>query len=100
MKTENVKVFFKYEKNDLGQRVINGKIEAVAMNTETKQELARREVRPRHGDVPNKELGRKYAFKKLMTHVMDNNILPKPMVGDLWKQFGSMCRQPNQKLAY
>ena len=100
MKAENVKVFFKYEKNEEGQRVVDGKIEAIAINVETKEEITKREVKPRHGDLPNKELGRKYAFKKLMDHVMNNNILPKPLVGELWKQFGSQCRQPNVKLAY
>lgn len=31
---------------------------------------------------------------------MEQNLLPKPEVGELWKQFGSQCRQPKQKLAY
>ena len=92
MKVENVKVFFKYEEN--------GTTVAIAKNVETNEELASREVRLRHGDKPEKIVGRKYAFKKLMNHVMDNNIFPKPLVGELWKQFGSQCKQPNIKLAY
>ena len=92
MKVDNVKVFFKYEEN--------GTTVAIAKNVETNEELASREVRLRHGDKPEKIVGRKYAFKKLMNHVMDNNIFPKPLVGELWKQFGSQCRQPNVKLAY
>ena len=100
MKTENVKVFFKYEKTEKSQRKIDGKIEAVAINTKTKEEIAKRQVLPRHDDVPNKKLGRKYAFKKLMDYVMDNNIFPKTIVGELWKQFGNQCKQPNVKLAY
>ena len=92
MKAENVKVFFKYEKN--------GTTVAIAKNVETNEELASREVRLRHGDKPEKIVGRKYAFKKLMNHVMNNNIFPKPIVGELWKQFGSQCKQPKVKLAY
>jgi hypothetical protein len=92
MKVDNVKVFFKYEEN--------GTTVAIAKNVETNEELASREVRLRHGDKPEKIVGRKYAFKKLMTHVMNNNIFPKPIVGELWKQFGSQCKQPKQKLAY
>ena len=92
MKVDNVKVFFKYEEN--------GTTVAIAKNVETNEELASREVRLRHGDKPEKIIGRKYAFKKLMTHVMNNNIFPKPIVGELWKQFGSQCKQPKQKLAY
>lgn len=92
MKVDNVKVFFKYEEN--------GTTVAIAKNVETNEELASREVRLRHGDKPEKIVGRKYAFKKLMNHVMDNNIFPKPLVGELWKQFGSQCKQPNIKLAY
>lgn len=107
MKVENVKVFFRYEKQEVtidGEkklvRKVDGKIEAVAQNAETKETIATREVRLRHGDSPDKVLGRKYAFQKLMDHVMDNNIFPKPLVGELWKQFGSQCKQPNIKLAY
>ena len=92
MNAGNVKVFFKYEEN--------GTTVAIAKNVETNEEIASREVRLRHGDKPEKIVGRKYAFKKLMNHVMDNNIFPKPLVGELWKQFGSQCRQPNIKLAY
>lgn len=100
MKADNVKVFFKYEKNEEGQRIVDGKIEAIAIDVDTKEEITKREVKPRHGDTPNKELGRKYAFKKLMDHVMENNIFEKQIVGELWKQFGSQCKQPNIKLAY
>lgn len=92
MNAGNVKVFFKYEEN--------GTTVAIAKNVETNEEIASREVRLRHGDKPEKIVGRKYAFKKLMNHVMDNNIFPKPLVGELWKQFGSQCKQPNIKLAY
>jgi len=56
MKVENVKVFFKYEEN--------GTTVAIAKNVETNEELASREVRLRHGDKPEKIVGRKYAFKK------------------------------------
>ena len=100
MKGSTTKVFFKYEKDQNGHRKINGQIEAFAINLESKSVLATRRVIPRHGDVPNKLIGRKYAFKKLMTHIMENNLLPKPEVGELWKSFGSMCKQPNVKLAY
>lgn len=92
MKVENVKVFFKYKEN--------GTTVAIAKNVESNKEITTREVILRHGDKPNKIVGRKYAFKKLMTHVLDNNIFPKPLVGELWKQFGSQCKQPNIKLAY
>ena len=92
MKAQNVKVFFRYQEN--------GTTVAIAKNVETNLELASREVRLRHGDKPEKIVGRKYAFKKLMTYVMANNIFPKPVVGELWQQFGSECKQPNIKLAY
>ena len=92
MKTENVKVFFKYKEN--------GTTVAIAKNVESNEEITTREVMLRHGDKPNKIVGRKYAFKKLMTHVLDNNLFPKHLVGELWKQFGSQCKQPNFKLAY
>lgn len=92
MKAENVKVFFKYKEN--------GTTVAIAKNVELNEEITTREVMLRHGDKPNKIVGRKYAFKKLMTHVLNNNIFPKPVVGELWKQFGSQCKQPNIKLAY
>lgn len=92
MKTENVKVFFRYEEN--------GAIKAIAKNVANNEEIASREVKLRHGDKPNKQVGRKYAFKKLMTHVMEQQLLPKPEVGELWKQFGSQCKQPKVKLAY
>lgn len=92
MKVKNVKVFFKYKEN--------GTTVAIAKNVESNEEITTREVILRHDDKPNKIVGRKYAFKKLMTHVLDNNIFPKPLVGELWKQFGSQCKQPNIKLAY
>lgn len=92
MKTEKTKVFFKYEEN--------GAIKAIAKNVQTNEEIASREVKLRHGDSPNKLVGRKYAFKKLMNHAMQNNLLPGKEVEALWKQFGSNCKQPNVKLAY
>jgi len=92
MKVGNVKVFFRYEEN--------GTTRAIAKNVETEEEIASREVKLRHGDKPNKELGRKYVFKKLMDHAMNNNILPKSQVGELWVQFGANCKQPSNKLAY
>lgn len=100
MKTENTKVFFRYERDQEGQKVQDGKIEVVAVNLENGNEIARREVQLRHGDKPNKELGRKYAFKKLMSHALNNNLLPGKEVENLWKQFGSTCKQPERKLAY
>jgi hypothetical protein len=93
MKGQITKVFFKYAEDQ-------SKIEAIAINLETKEEVARREVIRRHGDRPCKVLGRKYAFKKLMTHVLQNKILPGKEVEALWKSFGSMCKQPAEKLAY
>ena len=92
MKTDQTKVFFKYEEN--------GTIVAVAKDLTTNEEVATREVKLRHGDVPNKIIGRKYAFKKLMDYSLANNLLPKPEIGELWKLFGSTCKQPQQKLAY
>ena len=92
MKVGNVKVFFRYEEN--------GTTRAIAKNVETEQEIASREVKLRHGDSPNKLIGRKYAFKKLMNHAMQNNLLPGKEVEALWKEFGSKCKQPNIKLAY
>ena len=100
MKTDQTKVFFKYEQNENGTRKVDGKIEAIAIDLSTKQEIVRREVKPRHGDTPDKLVGRKYAFKKLMTHSLENNLIPKSEIGLLWKSFGSMCKQPIQKLAY
>ncbi len=93
MKTETTKVFFRYPEGE-------AKIIAVAKNVATDQEIATREVVLRHGDKPDKRIGRKYAFKKLMNHVMNEQLLPKPEVGELWKQFGSQCKQPKVKLAY
>ena len=92
MKTDLTKVFFRYEEN--------GTIKAIAKDLTSNEEIATREVKLRHGDSNNKLIGRKYAFKKLMTHIMDNNILPNIEVGNLWKQFGSTCKQPINKLAY
>ena len=91
MKTDQTKVFFRYEE---------GTITAVAKNVQTNEEVATREVKLRHGDVPNKIVGRKYAFKKLMNYVMEYNLISNIEVGLLWKQFGSTCKQPQQKLAY
>lgn len=92
MKTDQTKVFFRYDEN--------GTIIAVAKNVQTNEEIVTREVKLRHGDVRNKVIGRKYAFKKLMDYSLANNLLPKPEIGALWKLFGSTCKQPNQKLAY
>lgn len=63
MKTDQTKVFFRYEE---------GTITAVAKNVQTNEEVATREVKLRHGDVPNKVVGRKYAFKKLMETIWFN----------------------------
>ena len=92
MKVGNVKVFFRYEEN--------GTTRAIAKNVETEQEIASREVKLRHGDKPCKIIGRKYVFKKLMTHALDNNLLPGAQVEAFWKQFSSTCKQPTTKLAY
>ena len=107
MKTNQTKVFFKYEKEEIqtpeGLKLVNkpnGSITAVAKNIQTGEEITTREVKLRHGDKPNKIVGRKYAFKKLMDHSLANNLLPKPEIGALWKQFGSTCKQPSEKLIY
>lgn len=92
MKTDQTRVFFKYEEN--------GEIKAIMKSVETDQEIASRIVKPRHGDVPNKVIGRKYAFKKLMTHSLEKELIPRTEVGLLWKLFGSTCKQPEKKLAY
>lgn len=92
MKTDQTKVFFRYSED--------GTITAVAKNVKTNEEIATREVKLRHGDIPNKIVGRKYAFKKLMDHSLTNNLLPGKEVENLWKLFGSTCKQPQQKLAY
>ena len=92
MKTDQTKVFFRYDEN--------GTITAIAKNVQTNEEVATREVKLRHGDIPNKVVGRKYAFKKLMDCSLTNNLLPKPEIGALWKLFGSTCKQPQQKLTY
>jgi len=100
MKSNNVKVFFKYEKDENKHRKVDGVIEAIAVNTETKEEIARRMVTPRHGDKPDKVLGRKYAFKKLMDFSLQNHLIENKTVEGLWKSFGQMCKQPSVKLAY
>lgn len=107
MKSQNTKVFFRYETEEVvvdGQPKIvkkeNGKTEAIMINSQTGEEIARREVTPRHGDKPNKVVGRKYVFKKLMTKALNENLIPKQEVGELWKSFGATCKQPSQKLAY
>lgn len=92
MKTNQTKVFFRYDEN--------GTITAIARSLATNEDITSREVKLRHGDVSNKVVGRKYAFKKLMDHSLNNNLLPKPEIGELWKLFGSTCKQPQQKLAY
>jgi hypothetical protein len=92
MKTDLTKVFFRYEEN--------GTITAVAKNVQTNEEVATREVKLRHGDVPNKVVGRKYAFKKLMDYSLEKQFLPGKEVENLWKLFGCTCKQPQQKLAY
>jgi hypothetical protein len=92
MKTDQTKVFFRYDEN--------GTITAFARSLATNENIVSREVKLRHGDIPNKIIGRKYAFKKLMDHSLSNNLLPGKEVENLWKLFGSTCKQPNQKLAY
>lgn len=92
MKTDQTKVFFKYEEN--------GIIVAVAKDLTTNEEIATREVKLRHGDNNNKIVGRKYAFKKLMDYVHNLKLIADSEVEALWKQFGSNCKQPNQKLVY
>lgn len=84
MKVGNVKVFFKYEKVEVDEqvpvmegskvkrekgkkvftltgnkklvRVVEGKTEAIAINTDTGEEITRREVKLRHGDTPSNKL--------------------------------------------
>lgn len=92
MKTNSTKVFFNYQEPNV--------IKAIAKDVTTNVEIASREVKLRHGDKPDKRVGRTYAFKKLMNYVMENNILPKPEVGELWKKFGTTCKQPSVKLSY
>ena len=92
MKTNQTKVFFRYDEN--------GTITAVAKDLTTNEEIATREVKLRHGDLPNKIVGRKYAFKKLMNYVHNLKLIADSEVENLWKQFGSTCKQPNQKLVY
>lgn len=93
MKTDSTKVYFHYSEN-------NSKIEAVVKVLTTNEEIARREVRLRHGDKPDKILGRTYAFKKVMNYVREKKLLPGKEVENLWRSFGSTCKQPNVKLAY
>ena len=93
MNTQNTKVFFRYGEN-------NSSIEAVASNLETGEEIARKRVLLRHGDNPNKLIGRKYAFKKLTTHILENSLLAGQEVGDMWRVFSTSCKQPKEKLAY
>ena len=107
MKTDKTKVFFRYEKEEIevnGEKKLvtklGGKIEAVAISLEDKTEIARREVKLRHGDQPDKILGRKYAFKKLMDFTLDAKLLPGKEVENLWKGFSTMCTQPYERLAY
>jgi hypothetical protein len=64
MKTSLTRVFFKYEES--------GEIKAIMKNAENDEPIAERMVKPRHGDKPNKVIGRAYAFKKLMTHSLEN----------------------------
>lgn len=92
MKSNNIKVYFNYQEK--------GVIKAIAKDLNTNQEIATRQVKLRHGDEPDKLLGRKYAFRKLMDYIMDNNIIDKEIVGNLWREFGSTCKQPQTKLAY
>lgn len=92
MKTDQTRVFFNYGEN--------GEIKAIMKNVQNDKVIATREVKLRHGDKPNKIIGRKYAFKKLMTHSLENELIPRTEIGLLWKLFGSSCKQPNQKLAY
>jgi len=92
MKTDQTRVFFNYGEN--------GEIKAIMQSVETDEVIASRKVKLRHGDKPNKIVGRKYAFKKLMTHSLENNLIPKTEIGLLWKLFGSTCKQPSFKLAY
>jgi len=75
MKTDQTKVFFRYEEN--------GTITAVAKNVQTNEEVATREVKLRHGDTPNKVVGRKYAFKKLMDYSLENYLLPGKEIENL-----------------
>ena len=74
MKTENTRVYFKYSENGT-------KTEAIVKDAKSDDIIAMREVLLRHGDSQNKVLGRKYAFKKLMTHVMENSIIPNVEIG-------------------
>jgi len=108
MKTADTKVFFRYEKEQVqGEdgkvRQItkpDGAITAVAISVQTGEEIANRVVTLKHGDKPNKELGRKYAFKKLTTFLLDNKLVPGKEVEGLWREFGATCKQPSVKLAF
>lgn len=92
MKTDQTKVFFKYDEN--------GTITAVAKNVQTNEEVATREVKLRHGDKADKKVGRAYAFKKLITYMRSENSISSKERKELWKQFMETCKQPQQKLAY
>lgn len=107
MKTDQTRVFFKYEKEEIqtenGAKMVKkpgGTITAVMKKVDSDEEIATREVKLRHGDKSDILTGRKYAFKKLMTHSLENELIPKTEVGILWKLFGSTCKQPEKKLAY
>ena len=92
MKTNQTKVFFRYSEN--------GTITAVARNVQTNEDIVAREVKLRHGDTPDKIVGRRYAFKKLMDYSLEKQFLPGKEIENLWKLFSSTCKQPNHKLAY
>jgi hypothetical protein len=98
MKTESTKVFFHYEKINVktedGTHTEIGDIEAIAKNIENGEIIASRVVKLRHGDKPNKLVGRRYAFKKLMDYIRTNHMLENTEVGVLWEQFSSECKQP------
>lgn len=115
MKTDNTKVFFRYEKEQAtdengnllfkdGQPVMKtkqgGAIEAVAIKLDDSKEIARRTVKLRGDDTPDKVVGRTYAFRKLATHILENELLPGKEVEALYKEFGKTCKQPGVKLAY
>lgn len=91
MKTNLTKTYFKYNED--------GSIQAVIVNTETKEEIANRTVKVRHGDTPDKVVGRTYAFKKLMNYIRENHLLPNEEFQNIWKEFGKI-KQPSQKLDY
>lgn len=100
MKTSSTKVFFRYEKDQNGKKVENGKIEAIAIKLEDNSEIARREVKLRHGDKADRRTGRTYAFKKVVNFMRAENLISSKERKELWKQFNSTCKQPSNKLAY